>query len=44
MAAFLPQETALKMGDFELLKDVPGYKAILKVVLKSQIQLLVSIY
>ena len=30
------------MGDFELLNDVPGSKAILKVVLKSQIQLLVS--
>ncbi|XP_060564797.1 hypermethylated in cancer 2 protein-like [Ruditapes philippinarum] len=30
------------MGDFELLNDVPGSKAILKVVLKSQIQLLID--
>ncbi|XP_053378784.1 zinc finger and SCAN domain-containing protein 20-like [Mercenaria mercenaria] len=30
------------MGDFELLKEVPGYRAILKVVLKSQIQLLID--
>ena len=29
--------------DLEVLKDIPGYKAILKAVLRSQIQLLVCI-
>lgn len=29
-------------SDLDVLKDIPGYKAILKSVLKSQIQLLVS--
>ena len=34
-------EYVQRMGDFNLLKEIPGYKAILKTVLKSQIQLLV---
>ena len=29
--------------DLDMLKDIPGYKAIMKSVLKSQIQLLVSL-
>ena len=30
------------MADVEIFKDIPGYKAILKAVLKKQIQFLVS--
>ena len=29
-------------SDLDFLKDIPGYKAIMKSVIKSQIQLLVS--
>ena len=32
----------MQAGDLEVLKDIPGYKIILKSVLKSQIQHLVS--
>ena len=31
------------MADVEIFKDIPGYKAILKAVLKKQIQFLVSV-
>ena len=33
----------MQSPDLEVLKDIPGYKAILKAVLRSQIQLLVCI-
>ena len=32
------------MADVEVFKEIPGYKAILKAVLKNQIQFLVSIH
>ena len=32
----------MKSAEYEVLKELPGYRAILKAVLKSQIQFLVS--
>ena len=32
----------MQASDIEVIKDIPGYKVILKAVLKSQIQQLVS--
>ena len=33
----------MQAADVDIIKDIPGYKVILKTVLKSQIQLLVSL-
>ena len=38
----LPVAMATQVTDIEVLKDIPGYKAIMKAVLKTQIQMLVS--
>jgi hypothetical protein len=34
----------MKVPDLEVIKEIPGYKVILKAVLKSQIQQLVCFY